>query len=125
MLYVQVQAISDFRDFLLTTEIIMELCSRILVIVQYVSNILAVTCNCAIHLYIVIRLLANYYKLSHYRNFVVTQSMVYIVDSTTKLLRNDVGPLAPPVPPLILQPLDILQWIHVWATISIISDRGN
>lgn len=61
-------------------------------LVQYVSNILAAICSCGIHLYIIVRLISNYYKLSHYRIFVVAQSTVYIIDSVEKLITNKVRP---------------------------------
>ncbi|KAL6736763.1 hypothetical protein Aduo_007077 [Ancylostoma duodenale] len=57
-------------------------------IVQYASNVIAVVCSCGFHSFIIIRIIANYYKLSHYRNFVVAQSAVYILDSVIKFIRN-------------------------------------
>ncbi|KAL6736760.1 hypothetical protein Aduo_007074 [Ancylostoma duodenale] len=56
--------------------------------VQYGLNVAAAICNCCIHLYIVIRLIVNYDKLSHYRNFVVAQSSVYIIGSVIMFLTN-------------------------------------
>ncbi|RCN49378.1 hypothetical protein ANCCAN_04630 [Ancylostoma caninum] len=56
--------------------------------VQYASNVLAVVCSCGFHSFIIIRIIANYYKLSHYRNFVVAQSAVYILDSVIKFITN-------------------------------------
>ncbi|EYB94687.1 hypothetical protein Y032_0168g175 [Ancylostoma ceylanicum] len=57
-------------------------------VLQFVMNILSSICSCGIHLYIVIRLVANFDKMSQYKGFIVAQSLVYVIDSVTVSLLN-------------------------------------
>ncbi|KAL6737152.1 hypothetical protein Aduo_010821 [Ancylostoma duodenale] len=51
-------------------------------------NVLSTLCGCGIHLYIIIRLVANFDKMSQYKGFIVAQSVVYVIDSLIVLLFN-------------------------------------